>query len=168
MAAALSILMTAIIWLTAIIGGFVFLLFVTGLAVVGLGVDIPGVKATFSDNFNVHELVFALVSLCVVVPGIVYTAVQLRRILSTLADGDPFVPENALRLQRLALVLAGIELISIAIVAVSRQLFGSQLANADLGIDLNFVLWAAVIALFILSQVFREGTRLRDEEKMTI
>jgi len=25
-----------------------------------------------------------------------------------------------------------------------------------------------VAALFILSQVFREGTRLRDEEKMTI
>jgi hypothetical protein len=32
----------------------------------------------------------------------------------------------------------------------------------------QFILWISVAALFVLSQVFREGTRLRDEEKMTI
>jgi hypothetical protein len=40
------------------------------------------------------------------------------------------------------------------------------ISHPSLGI--NFVVWAAVAALLILSQVFREGTRLREEEKMTI
>jgi hypothetical protein len=35
-------------------------------------------------------------------------------------------------------------------------------------LSFDLIAWASVAALFILSQVFREGTRLRDEEKMTI
>ena len=47
-------------------------------------------------------------------------------------------------------------------------------ATVDLGegyvasININLAVWGAVIVLLILAQVFKEGTRLREEEKMTI
>jgi hypothetical protein len=45
---------------------------------------------------------------------------------------------------------------------------GFSFDHARLGFNFDLIPWASVAALFILSQVFREGTRLRDEEKMTI
>ena len=92
---------------------------------------------------------------------------QLRRILQTLADGDPFVPQNGPRLTRIAIAIALVELARYVTVFLLN-------AFVDLGTDqpvrlsINLAAWAAVVALFILAQVFREGTRLREEEKMTI
>ena len=35
-------------------------------------------------------------------------------------------------------------------------------------ININLAVWGALVVLLILAQVFKEGTRLREEEKMTI
>jgi hypothetical protein len=45
---------------------------------------------------------------------------------------------------------------------------GLMVTGTSLEFSVDLIAWASVAALFILSQVFREGTRLRDEEKMTI
>ena len=74
------------------------------------------------------------------------------------------MPENAVRLTRVAATIAVTQLLRIAVALVIRFSFD----HTKVGLNFDLIAWASVAALFILSQVFREGTRLRDEEKMTI
>lgn len=168
MAAALSILMTVVIWLTVVIGALVFVLLLIGLftSMNAGALSLPGGDAV--ADISPLNFVFTLATLAVILPGIIYVCLQLRRILTTLAEGDPFVPENAQRLTRIALALAVMEVVSILFVLCMRSFIPHEEAVSRPNLGINFVVWAAVAALFILSQVFREGTRLREEEKMTI
>jgi hypothetical protein len=168
MAAALSILMTVVIWLTVVIGALVFVLLLIGLftSMNAGALSLPGGDAV--ADISPLNFVFTLATLAVILPGIIYVCLQLRRILTTLAEGDPFVPENAQRLTRIAMALAVMEVVSILFVLCMRSFITPEDAVSRPNLGVNFVVWAAVAALFILSQVFREGTRLREEEKMTI
>ena len=168
MAAFLSTVVTVIFWLAIVLGGFVFLILSIGLigSLNGGEIALPLVEAR-ADGVPAGRLVAALVGLLVFAPGIAYICAQLRRILSTLAEGDPFLPENAPRLTRIAIAIAAIEIIrmcSVLVLAATVDLGDGYVAS----ININLAVWGAVIVLLILAQVFKEGTRLREEEKMTI
>ena len=168
MAAVLSTVVTVIFWLAIVIGTFLFVILGMGLlgSLNGGELNLPLINAR-ADGVPAGRLVAALVGLAVFAPGIAYICAQLRKILSTLAEGDPFVPDNAPRLTHIAIAIGLIEAIRIASVLILS-------ATVDLGegyvatINLNLAVWGAVIVLLILAQVFKEGTRLREEEKMTI
>lgn len=168
MAAFLSMLMQVIIWIAVISGVIAFLLIGAGLigSLNGGVMRVPGMEA-YVEGVKPGQFVAGLAGLAVFAPGIIYVCMQLRRILSTLAEGDPFVPQNGPRLTRIAIAIALVELARYITVILLN-------AFVDLGTDqpvrlsINLAAWAAVVALFILAQVFREGTRLREEEKMTI
>ena len=125
-----------------------------------------GIEA-LADGVSPGSFVIALGLLCVIVPGVIFICIQMRRILLTLVEGDPFVPENAGRLSRIGIAIAAMEIIRIATLLVVRAM-PSLVGDAPPKLSTQLILWISVAALFILSQVFREGTRLRDEEKMTI
>lgn len=164
-AAALSTFVLIIMWIVTILGA-PFIIFV-GLQLLpsseGQQITLPGlVIGQTIDSLPV--LVTGLLGALVIVPGILYVCVQLRRILSTLASGDPFVPANAGRLTKIAVAILVIQLLRYAIAII----VGAAFDEATLSIRVDLMAWAAIAALFILAQVFREGTRLRQEEKMTI
>lgn len=168
MAAFLSTVVTVIFWLAIVLGGFLFIILSIGLlgSLNGGEIDLPLVEAR-ADGVPAGRLVAALVGLVVFAPGIAYICAKLRQILSTLAAGDPFVPENAPRLTRIAIAIGLIEVIrmcSVLVLAATVDLGEGYVAN----ININLAVWGAVIVLLILAQVFKEGTRLREEEKMTI
>lgn len=168
MAAILSHVVLAIYWLAIIIGG-------AGAVIIGIGVlgslnggvvTLPFVQA-LADGVSPGQLLTAFIGLVIFAVGIAFVCSQLRRILTTLAEGDPFVPENAPRLMRIAVALGLIEVIRNAVVLG----FGAAgaLGEGMTGkLQFNPALWGAVIVLLILAQVFKEGTRLREEQKMTI
>ena len=85
---------------------------------------------------------------------------RLLAVVATVRSGDPFVPENAVRLQTIAwCALAGqlYELLcGVFIAAVNAA--GSRM-------EWNFSAtgWLAVVLLFVLARVFEEGTQLRDD-----
>ena len=165
MAAVMTVLVTIVMWMTAIIG-IVFLASV-GAAIIAFhnGGSIDALNISVTDGTDsLPALVAGLIGGLVVIPAIIYVCIQLRRILATLAEGDPFVPENAVRLTRVAATIAVTQLLRIAVALV----IGLNFDQTKIDFNLDLIAWASVAALFILSQVFREGTRLRDEEKMTI
>lgn len=168
MAAVLSTVVTVIFWLAIVLGLILF--FILGIGLLGSlnggEIDLPLVEAR-AEGVPAGRIVAALVGLVVFAPGIAYVCAQLRRILSTLADGDPFVPENAPRLTQISIAIALIEIIrmcSVLVLAATVDLGEGYVAN----LNINLAVWGAVIVLLILAQVFKEGTRLREEEKMTI
>ena len=92
---------------------------------------------------------------------------RLLTIVHTVGDGDPFVMENAGRLQRIAWAVLGLEVLHLAIGAVAA---GASTAEApiDIGWDLSVTRWLAVLLLFVLARVFEQGARMREDLEGTV
>ncbi len=107
--------------------------------------------------------------LCV---GVMIVCAYLRGVFETLVAGDPFVPENARRFTAIAAVLAIMEASAMFVAAIVSLVF-SILAPSGQAIafqfpNINWPVWFAVLTLWVLAQVFREGAAMREEQKMTI
>jgi Protein of unknown function (DUF2975) len=167
-AAVMTVLVTVAMWLVGAMG-------VIGIPVLGIGLaaslsggstEISGIHA-LADGVTPGQLAIGLAGLAIMVPGVIFICLQLRRMLLTLTEGDPFVPENAARLSRIGIAVAAMELIRLA-VSLGVSAMPSLVGDESPRLYTQPILWISVAALFVLSQVFREGTRLREEEKMTI
>lgn len=92
---------------------------------------------------------------------------RLRAMLSTVRAGDPFVVENAARLNAIASAVLALELLHLVVGTLVR---GD--AFAALGIHINwsfsFAPWVAVLLLFVLAQVFEHGARMRADLEGTV
>ena len=105
--------------------------------------------------------------LVLALPMIAAVHVSLSRMLAvvdTVRSGDPFVPENAVRLKTIAWCLFATQMLNLAygVLAAAMNAAGSN-------IDWKFALtgWLAVVLVFVLARVFEEGTQMRDDlEKM--
>ena len=112
----------------------------------------------------------AVAAVAVYVGGLVFIVGRLRRVFVTLTQGDPFQPLNVRRLRLIGFTLAGIEIFSYVV----RGFLGWWKVQADLDLRLNLVqgfdltVWFAVLVVFVLAEVFREGARLRHEAELTI
>ena len=112
----------------------------------------------------------AIAATAVYVAGLVFIVGRLRRVFVTLTQGDPFQPMNVRRLRLIGFTLAGIELFSYLV----RAMLGWWKAQAHLDVNLDIVqgfdltVWFAVLVVFVLAEVFREGARLRREAELTI
>jgi hypothetical protein len=95
--------------------------------------------------------------------GVIVIVQRLRRIFAALIAGDPFHPDNVRRLRVIALVLALIEVDSYLFGALDHFVLGAHRA-----FDLNLTAWFAVLVIVVLSEVFREGARLRRDAELTI
>ena len=97
---------------------------------------------------------------------------KLRRIIGTVGEGDPFVPDNADRLSAMAWMMLGVYLLGIAIsvVGVTVTNWASQLdgVHVSSGISFDASSILLVIILFILARVFRHGAAMREDLEGTV
>jgi hypothetical protein len=119
-----------------------------------------------------HESVVAGMRAIMVV-GIVGTPIafvvfsRLLRIVESVRTGEPFIMDNAGRLRTIACALLGLELLHICVVAIASAVSTKEV---PLRINGNFDLtgWLAILLLFVLAQVFLEGTRMREDLEGTV
>jgi hypothetical protein len=92
---------------------------------------------------------------------------RLLAIIVTVRRGDPFVAENAYRLNAIAWFMLALQVLSVAI-----SLIGKAIANHGnpLHLDAGFSVagWLAVILTFVLARVFAEGALMREDLEGTI
>lgn len=83
---------------------------------------------------------------------------RLLAMVDTVRAGEPFVPENAVRLKTIAWCLLGVQLFDL-----SCGVFAGIISSAGSKIDWSPSLsgWVAVLLLFVLARVFEEGARIR-------
>ena len=97
---------------------------------------------------------------------------KLRAIISTVGEGDPFVPENAERLSMMAWLLLGTQLLIIPATGLGLILakWADEVEHADItidaGLDIEGILM--VIVLFILARVFKHGAAMREDLEGTV
>ena len=109
----------------------------------------------------------------IMVIGIVGTPIayvvlsRLLRMLESVRTGEPFTMDNAGRLRTIAWAMVGLELLHICVVAIASAV---STKAVPLRINGNFHItgWLAILMLFVLAQVFLEGTRMREDLEGTV
>ena len=120
-----------------------------------------------SDQALERRVIFALLLLVALYIGAIMLIVsRLRRIFATLTAGDPFDPENVRRLRTIGLMLAVLEVGRYPVAVGAAIIAPAKLVRASMGV--NLTAWFAVLVVFVLAEVFREGARLRREAELTI
>lgn len=108
--------------------------------------------------------------LAIVAPVMLFAHILLRNllaILDTVRSGNSFAAANAERLQAVAWCLLALQLCDIAFGiadAAMNRAAGEQISGWSPGLTG----WIAVLLVFVLARVFREGARMRDEAELTI
>ncbi len=94
---------------------------------------------------------------------------RLRRVMETLTLGDPFRPENVGRLRLIGGVLVALEISSYGVRTILAWTAPVRSLNrTSQEAWFNPTVWFAVLVVFVLAEVFREGARLRREAELTI
>lgn len=104
------------------------------------------------------------------IAGVPVANVVLHRLLTIVKSvdaGEPFVAENAHRLRTIAWALLGLEGLHVLVVAIAAAV-STKDVPLSFGDDFNFTGWLAILLLFVLAQVFLEGTRMRDDLEGTV
>lgn len=91
----------------------------------------------------------------------------LRAIVATVHGGDPFVRENAARLQRIAWLILGLEVLHLGVGAAAVAASSAR-QSLDIDWSLSPTRWVAILMLFVLARVFEEGARMREDLEGTV
>lgn len=161
-----SILKTAldVVFFALIAGAGVVLLAALASPFIGAGqLTVSGDAGPINDPLVIGGgLALALAAL----GGLLIITQMLRRVFATLTVGEPFQRDNIRRLRLIGFTLAGLELLSYAARAFAAAVAPGAIERIDYWP--NFTAWFAVLVVFVLAEVFREGARLRQDVDLTI
>ena len=146
--------------------------------VYGLGVAALLVWSFFIQGWPVRPLGFHITQLhpyaatglrVIVLIGVVGAVIVhfvLRRLLAivdTVRAGDPFILENARRLDAIAWSVLALELLRLMVLSITAVVW----EPGKLG-SFSFAPWLAILLLFVLSGVFAHGARMRADLEGTV
>lgn len=92
--------------------------------------------------------------------------VQVMQIISSVGEGDPFVPANANRLERIGWLLLATQML--ALIGMSIGAVEALADEWNFGEQFSFEGLLSVILIFILARVFRQGTAMREDLEGTV
>lgn len=125
------------------------------------GREMGGLSATYSA--------IAIFAALLALGLMTYFIVRLREIIDTVAEGDPFVAENATRLTRMGWLALGAQMLLVGITLMETA------ARADLPdgsyeihSEASITGFGMALVLFILARVFRKGAQMRAELAGTV
>jgi hypothetical protein len=156
-----------LIKLNLLLGFFILALLIASLVaerpvMTGLGAPPTAENATLILGMRV----IMVIGICAVpLAHIVLT--RLLAIVETVRLGDPFVVENAARLQTIAWAVLGLELMDFAVGSVASSV-SSKTHPLDIHWNFSVTPWLAVLLLFVLARVFDQGARMREDLEGTV
>jgi hypothetical protein len=115
---------------------------------------------------------FAVAGAAAIVGLVLWILAELAALCRSVRDGQPFAARNAVRIRRLALAVVLAEVSRAAVVYAAQAYVAAQFA-AD---RLRFTAWPRINAfaivsaliLLVLAEVFRTGTRLDEDQSLTV
>jgi hypothetical protein len=117
-------------------------------------------------------LYFANAAIVLGVLVMLWILTQLRGLFRTLRDGRPFVAANATRLRRIGWAVIVAELARTAVIFFENYYVMTHFSAAEVTFQAHArVDFSAIfdgLVILVIAEVFREGTRLADEQSLTI
>jgi len=111
------------------------------------------------------RMIMVIAVLAVPIGNLVFS--RLLSIVETVRAGDPFVTENADRLQTIAWSVLALEIVRLLIVGVAKSV-STPARTIHLDYNLSVTPWLAVLLLFVLAGVFNHGARMREDLEGTV
>lgn len=106
----------------------------------------------------------AIVAIGVIGAVIAHTILRrLLAIVDTVRDGDPFILDNARRLDAIAWSVLALEVLRLIVAAIASAVW--EPGRVD---GFSIASWFAVLLLFVLSGVFAHGARMRADLEGTV
>jgi len=126
----------------------------------------------FSPPRGASLLMPVLLGLVVMFEVALFVVGQLRAVFRTLRDGRPFVPANAVRIRWIAFAVIAGE-VGRAVVMYSSNYyvmthFSANGLRFDARPDVNFFTFIHGLIILAIAEVFRAGTRLDEDQSLTI
>jgi hypothetical protein len=157
-----------LIKLNVLVGFLILVLLIASLVAPAWVFTALGVNLTAGDTstfFLGMRLIMLIGIASVPLAHVVLT--RLLAIVDTVKVGDPFVVENAARLEMMAWAILGMELLHFAVGAIARAV-STEAQPLDLDWNFSLTRWLAVLLLFVLARVFEQGTKMREELEGTV
>lgn len=86
---------------------------------------------------------------------------QLLRLVDSARQGDPFVPENGVRLRRIGWLLLAVNVVTNVTISIA-------LTKGVMLPPVSFVALLTVLMIFVLARIFETGSAMRAELKETV
>lgn len=151
-----------------IVLNIVYALVIAGLLVSSFFIEDWPHRPLGFDMVNAHPLVGhglrAVVVIGLVGAAIVHTILRrLLVIVDTVRVGDPFILDNARRLDEIAWRVLALEGLRLIVAAIASVVWEPGRIDA-----FSFAPWLAVLLLFVLAGVFAHGARMRADLEGTV
>ena len=124
------------------------------------------------DGVSTAAALFAgatVLTACVAIVALFTLVLALiARIVDSAATGDPFVVGNAERLNRIGWLLLAIQGVGLTTKIFIVELPKKLSADLHFGFDASLSGLFAILLVFVLAQIFRRGSQMRDELEGTV
>ena len=145
-----------------------YALVIAGLLVFSFFIDDWPKRPLGFDMVQSHPMVGQGLRAIVVVglagAAIVHTVLRrLLAIVDTVRAGDPFILENAQRLNAIAWSVLALELLRLVVAAIAAVVWEPGRIDA-----FSFAPWLSVLLFFVLAGVFAHGARMRADLEGTV
>ena len=145
-----------------------YALLITGLLATSFFIEGWPQRPLGFDMVNAHPLLGhglrAIVLIGLAGAAIVHTLLRrLLAIVDTVRDGDPFILENAQRLNAIAWSIAALEGLRLIVAAIAAVVWEPGKFDA-----FSLAAWLAVLLMFVLAGVFAHGARMRADLEGTV
>lgn len=147
-----------ILYALGIAGLFVFSFFIDGWPARPLGFDMVSAHPLLGHGLR------AIIVIGLLGAAIVHTILRrLLAIVDTVRLGDPFILDNARRLEAIAWSVAALEGLRLVVAAIAAAVWEPGKVDA-----FSFAPWLAVLLMFVLAGVFAHGARMRADLEGTV
>jgi len=160
-------ILRALVVLNVVYGLAILALLVASLVAEGPMVAALGVRPAEGRDVLVRGMRMIMVVGIASVPVAHIILTRLRAIVDTVRAGDPFVMDNAARLQTIAWSVLALELLHLLVGAIAAT-SASSAQPLDVNWSFSVTPWIAVLLLFVLARVFEHGARMRADLEGTI
>ena len=103
---------------------------------------------------------------------LLWLTTELQKVLRTVRDGKPFAPSNATRVRRIAWVLMIGEFVRASIVYLENSYAAAHFTAEGLRFvarpDLSVAAIVEGLIILVIAEVFRVGTRLDEDQSLTV
>jgi hypothetical protein len=115
---------------------------------------------------------FATAGATVILGLVLWILAELAALCRSVRDGQPFAAPNAVRIRRLAFAVVLAEISRAAIVYTAQAYVAGQFAADHLRFTawprINAFVMVSALILLVLAEVFRTGTRLDEDQSLTV
>ncbi len=159
--------LTVLVKLNALMGFLILALLIASLVAAGPVFFALGVRGQGDHSSLILGMRSIMVIGILAVPVTYVILTRLLSIVETVQRGDPFVGENADRLQTIAWAVLGLEVMH-AVVGIVAARVSTASQPLDIHWSFSVTRWLVVLLLFVLARVFDQGTRMREELGATV